>query len=413
MTQKPEEETATPGPAEEEDIPEQSDKCEIVIDEEEEKPGEEEDGEQITDAADMVFTEHTDATYCVAFRQQPLPDGCAVFASGGGDDTAFLYHVNDGVDPKTIKLTGHTDSINAISFSPDGSILATGGLDGVVLTWDPATGEKIAALTGPTDSIEWLGWHPSLPAVLAGDRAGLTWLWNARTGKCAKVYSNHQGPVTAGGFRPNGAEIWTAGEDMILRVWSPKTGQPTLSVKGVMFHQEPITTGSTSPNGAVIATGDMSGIVKLTKFDDGRGLGQLDAGENSIEGVMFSPDGRWIAVASMGGAATVWNPNDLKMRCALTHPAGVTCMRWHPKQPLLVTGCVDGAVRVWDVRNGEMLCQLPGHEDVITSVAVKLVEGSDTDLLIVTSSDDSSVRLWSYVESEVKPPKEPEGEVPL
>jgi WD40 repeat protein len=148
----------------------------------------------------------------------------------------------------------------------------------------------------------------------------------------------------------------------------------------------------------LIATGDATGIVKVVRFDDGRVLGQLDAGEKSIESVIFSTDSKWIAVASMGGTVTIWSAVDMKMRHALQHPGGITSMKWHPTRMFVVTGCVDGAVRVWDIRNAELLSEMPGHEDVITCLDVKLVEGSEADLLIITGSDDRTVRLWQFLE---------------
>lgn len=184
-------------------------------------------------------------------------------------------------------------------------------------------GSQIAKLTGPTDSLEWVSWHPGIPALLGGDRAGMMWLWNAQTAKCAKVYSGHQGPVTCGGFKSDGSIIWSASEDTSLRIWSPRTAQTTTTLHGVTFHHEPIINGCCSPNGMLLATGDISGIVKVVRFEDGKILGQLDTGANTIEAVWFSPDNNWIAIASMGGAVTVWSCVNLKIRHAMSHPEGV------------------------------------------------------------------------------------------
>jgi WD40 repeat protein len=188
-----------------------------------------------------------------------------------------------------------------------------------------------------TDSIEWMSWHPTLPAVLAGDRAGLMWLWNAKSGKCAKAYGRHQGAVAAGGFRPDGSELWSAGEDRVLRTWSVRSGEATTTIHGQNFHRAPITAGAWSPSGALIATGDVGGVMKITKFDDTRVLGAMDAGENSIECVS-------VAVASMGGVATIWSTMDFTVRHALQHPAGLVAVGWHPTRPFVVTAACDGAV---------------------------------------------------------------------
>lgn len=395
-----EEKEGTAAPESVEVIPESNENLEIVYDENADDMEEEE----IPDLAQEVFVEHSDAIYCVAFCKKLLSNGCVAFASGSGDEKAILYHVNGEEKPKTFLLEGHKDSITSMEFAPSGEILATGGMDGVVLTWDTLTGQQIATLSGPTDSIEWVSFHPSpgLPALVAGDADGNLWLWNAKTGKCVKTFSNHVGRVVCGGFRSDGAQMWSAGEDNKLHIWTPKNAVPLCSAHGQGFHErkDPITAGCASPNGALIVTGDVAGVVKVTRFNDGMVMGTIQSGESSVEAIQFSPDGKWIAIAAMGGALSIWDSVEFKLRHACVHPAGVTSLRWHPTQPFVVTGCVDGAVRIWDYRNGALVAELTGNEDIVNSLDVRLVDGSQKDLLIVTGSEDTSVRLFSFVMDE-------------
>lgn len=106
-----------------------------------------------------------------------LPPGSPVQPSGS-DSSATSSHPRPSYE-QVVSFHGHCRSVSALSFSPDGTRLASAGSDRVVQIWYLATGSLLYSLKGHTQGISDLAWSPDSAYVASGSDDKLVHVWNA------------------------------------------------------------------------------------------------------------------------------------------------------------------------------------------------------------------------------------------
>ncbi|MDX1993752.1 MAG: WD40 repeat domain-containing protein [bacterium] len=107
----------------------------------------------------------------------------AQFASGGVINTIEVWDAASGQSFRSINA--HPGEVRAIAYSPDGTLLASGGNspDSTVRIWDPSSGALVHILNGHTASIRSLAWHPQGTYLASASLDGTVRLWNVVSGE--------------------------------------------------------------------------------------------------------------------------------------------------------------------------------------------------------------------------------------
>jgi WD40 repeat protein len=252
---------------------------------------------------------HTRYVYAVSWS----PDGTSV-ASASYDGEVRIWDETTGAAKHSIQTQiTNRDSISrlpsALAWSPDSRRLAYLETDNSIRIADAQTGEKIHDLTGNDNPLRSFAWSPDGSLLATGGYGQLLQLWNPLTGQLENSLGalHEYKDVSVVCWSPDGSRIAAATGDNIVYIGDVATG---LSLHQLIGHTTYVHTVSWSLDGQRIASADESGSVRIWDARTGQQTLALSyPGGKGVPMVAWSPDGQSLAGVAFGGNAAVriWN----------------------------------------------------------------------------------------------------------
>ena len=272
----------------------------------------------------------------VLLDQRPMALTCwkDTIAVGLGSGNIVILDRITGI--QTAILSGHTDWVSSLAFSPDGTSLVSGSVDETIKLWDIQTGGVVKTFQGHTD---WV-WSVSISAdcmmIASGSDDQTIRLWDIQTEECHCVIKQ---------------------QDWVYHVmFSPTDPQHLMFVSGHKVWQW-----------------DISGDQIKPTYD----------GFN----IAFSPDGTRFVLCQ--GENVVAQHTDSAAIVAKFHMAKSNHCCFSPDGGLIAVA-VDRTAYVWDTTSSapQLIETFFGHTHDITSLAFSSLSS------LVSSSEDKSVKFW-------------------
>lgn len=279
------------------------------------------------------------------------PDGMQVAAASAAGPVALLQAA-DGA--RRFELPGHDNGTNCLAWrpvapgaSPGAALLATGGQDGAVKFWDAAAGQHTATASLGTAWVDHVAWARSAeasrpPLLFAAAGRAL----HALRADGAVAHAFQPAPKTiaalaalpAGGAVAcayfGGVALWDT-DDFVAQKEFPYTN----GIQGLVW----------SPDGKWLVSGNQDSSVHLWIPEEDIEL-HMSGYETKVKFLSFDHTSRWLATSG-GRDACIWDCSGAgpegREPAMLPHDAPVCAVRFQNSHGLLATGAQNGTVQLW------------------------------------------------------------------
>jgi WD40 repeat protein len=372
------------------------------------------------------------------------PSSGAPLAAGGVDGKLRFGAIESDPIMGARGLPAHAAPVTATAFSPDGTLLATAGRNGVVKVWNVRSEHELLRLVGHVGEVERITFltecHRSLEGSLPTADEGCTLLTAGRDGSVRLWDVNRTWnrewltlvlsvDATDVAFMPDGMHfvITTQSQAGIANVTEPRPAPQPFGVSGesvaintagdlaaiagntgvVLFS---LPTGGATSHGPLPVTGRFAavdfdpvarrlaaaaddGTVYLWDWNAGK-VTQLTGIGIGAKDIAFSTDGSSLAAVADDGTARVINVATGDVRFKLAGHAGpIETVLFSSDGRWIITGGSDGLAQMWSSETGALERTMQGHTAGITAL-------STHGATLATASVDGTAKLWNLESGE-------------
>jgi WD40 repeat protein len=326
------------------------------------------------------------------------PDGTRV-ASAADNDKIRIWNSASGTE--VLAIEGHSAPVTSLAFASDGKRIASASDDRTARIWDADTGQVLLTIRMPqqfingipvaSEAFESLSFSPDGTKLATTTREGTVKIWDAFNGReLLTIKGSH---ATSIAYSPDGKRL--AGIDVRnIRIWDPTDGHEILVIPG---HANAETAVVFSPDGKRLATAGADSTASVWDAVTKEELLRLRGHTLAVTDLAFSPDGRSLITVSADTTAKIWEvgpgSEEFALEWAVADP--ISLLRVDPVVAISANGkrlATDGpanTARILDLTTGKLLSVLRGHSSAVLGVALSS-DGSH----LATSSWDRTAKLW-------------------
>jgi WD40 repeat protein len=286
----------------------------------------------------------------------------------------------------------HRDEVVSCAFSPDGTRIACGCIDGIVTLWDTATRSRLVTFAAHSHTILSCAFSDDGRRLASASMDGVIRVWDTAGGVEFDSPSAHAECVDYCAVSTRARRIVTA-DAQTVKLWDLEdcsevvTCEHTLSAAPV---DRPGPTGLMSPDGSRLLCVSSDHTLAIRDAESGTTIFTIEGPGDGVPACAFSPDGLRIVSSSVRRTVQVFCARTGADICTLADGDRVNAWDFSPDGSRIVSRSERWTLRVWDLETGDGRVGLAGHRDPMTGLAF-----SPDGRQIVSASDDHTLKLWS------------------
>ncbi|YCM45724.1 protein kinase [Verrucomicrobiaceae bacterium 227] len=346
---------------------------------------------------------HGDRIFWLEFS----PDGSRI-VTASWDRTARMWNAKNGIPHGEVMQ--HAGRVNQARFDQSGERIVTASDDRTARIWHADSGKPIGEPCRSEDFVRGAEFSPDGKRIISYWGGPVVRVWDVRETVSRSMSFIHPGSedwidrgpqVAMAAFSPDDTLLVTASQAGPVKIYDVETGQPVaalppkFNVKSLEFSRD--------GTFLIVLFGNENErceIWKLARQQDDKITPQLQRTLpcRRAEFARFSPDEKWIITGSGGSPLAGWNqeeaagPDEILEPSWQRQPVSDTTVGFltgPADQQWVVTGSLDGIVRVYEIASGSPIAELNGHTGAIDDLAV-----SPDGRWIATAGRDQTVCLW-------------------
>jgi WD40 repeat protein/serine/threonine protein kinase len=288
------------------------------------------------------------------------------------------------------RIFGHTDEVNAVAYSPDGSQVVTASADRALIFWDVLTGAQVDRWLVHESPITSVAFSPDGTKLATSSSKAELLVWELASGSVILDVADVRGQVRDAIWFPDGQRIASVSSNRLIVIWDVNLGKELMILEG---HTDNINSLAISPDGLHLYSASEDHTILEWDLNTGTAMRRFRGHEASVTDIILTSDGSRMVTSSLDQTVITWDLVGGTILGRLQgHDGGVLTVDLNSDDTRLLTGSADRTIKLWNFETNQLLNTLYGHDDRIRSIAF-----SPDGWQAVSTSSDMSIIIWDIV----------------